>query len=252
VATFAADGTFSNSSGMRITFPVASTGGLDSYAVIGAHPFALSGAEAAGLYKLLVRIRRSGGAAGVDVWMSAAVGALPAQDVLFPGGTENDTRVIDVGYVPVPCGQPVYQANPGGAATTGAAAPQIDLTVWKTPGNAGVVDLDWIALVPADDDLGLETVAGVVTTAGSWWMLDGYDHTPRVFNGDPRSGGSLSRGMSLVGQAMTFVGGAPRVQPGNNRLYVVGGLGGKTAPVWAPSTVVPMHWYYWPRFLGLR
>jgi hypothetical protein len=203
-----------------------------------------------GLYKLLVRVRRSGGAAGQEIGLGAHIGALPSQDLLFPAGG-NDTRVIDLGYVPIPCGQPSLQANPGGGAAS-AVAPRIDLYIWKTVGNAGVVDVDWFALVPADEDLGLESVSGVVSTAGSWWGLDGYDHTPRIFTGDPRTGGSSAGGMPLSGQVMTFVGGAPRLQPGNNRLYVVGGLARDASATWAPSVTVPMHWYYWPRFLGLR
>jgi hypothetical protein len=249
VATFGSDATFSNSGGMKVTIPSTSTGGFDSYGILTFAPYPTSGVEARGLYKLLVRVRRSGGAAGAEIGLGAHIGALPSQDLTYPAGG-NDTRVVDLGYVPIPCGQPGYQANPGGGAAS-AAAPKIDLYVWKTAAGAGVVDIDWLALIPADDDLGMETISGVVPASGGWWMLDGYDHTPRIFNGDPRNTGSSASGQ-VPGQTVTYVGGAPRLQPGNNRLYLVGGLAKDAAASWAPSTTVPITWYYWPRFLGLR
>lgn len=249
-ATFGSDATFSNSGGMKVTIPSSSTGGFDSYAIIAFSPYPTSGVEARGVYKLLARVRRSGGAAGQEVGLGAHIGPLPAQDLIFPAGG-SDTRVIDLGYVPVPCGQPGYQANPGGGAGS-ANAPKIELYVWKTAGGAGVVDVDWLALIPADEDLGLETVSGTLPASGSWWMLDGYDHTPRVFNGDPRNAGTAAAGQPLAGQTVTFVGGAPRLRPGSNRLYIVGGLGRDTAAAWPITTTVPVHWYYWPRYLGLR
>ena len=53
-------------------------------------------------------------------------------------------------------------------------------------------------------------------------MTDGWDGQPGVFTTDPFTGTTPA---AAGATGLSFIGGAPRLRPGNNRLYVVAGLG---------------------------
>jgi hypothetical protein len=242
MATFTMDPAFSGGGGVSINF--AASGGADSLGqltVPGSAFFA--GPEAPGVYRLLVRARRSGGSAGLEHNVRAAVGPFTS-DALFTA-SGSDTRVLDLGLVQVPIGQPTYYAAPHTSA--GAVAPDITLLCWKTSTGAGRLDVDWLALVPADEGQGVSYGAAGGITAGYWWHLDGYDHTPRVFTGHPYAAGVYAAGqLPLAG--LRFVGGVPKIGPGSNRLWFVGGLQLGAQGSWPPDKVINVQVSYWPRF----
>ena len=240
VTTFTSDSTFSGSSGLRATYPSGTVSGTSDFSYLPSLG-SLSGVEAAGTYRALLRVRRSGGAAGLAFTLKLKVGGGSNYALFTAGGA--DTRGIDLGLIQLPMSQPATMAAPEGP--TAVSAPSLDIQVQKSWSGAGVLDVDWVALVPADQDAGLIAVTSPVPGSGRVLVLDGYDHLPRVFTTDPYTGSSPSA--YGLGTATTgYVGGVPRLAPGSNRLWFVTGLG--TVTVRAPSITFTANVSYWPRF----
>lgn len=234
-AVFTGDSTFSGSSGVGATY---SSGGDWTISV----PFpGLVGVEAPGVYRLLVRCRRGSTAAGKLFSLVAQVGPQRMVGTFTVGG--NDTRVIDLGLVQVPIGTPPFLAAP--ETPTQAAAPTVSLTVVYPSAAAGTFEVDWLALVPADQDAGVLDVGAPVPGAGMCVVLDGWDQQPRVYDGDPFTALSpVAQGATALG----WIGGAPRLRPGSNRLYMIAGLGVSTAAARTPATSFAVSGSYWPRY----
>ena len=93
VATFTGDSTFSGSSGVRATYATGASGPWTATAAF----TGLSGVEAPGLYRLLVRCRRGGAAASSLFSLVAQVGPQRMVETFTAAG--NDLRVIDMGIV---------------------------------------------------------------------------------------------------------------------------------------------------------
>jgi hypothetical protein len=243
LSTFTGDATFSGASGgggVRATFPSGALNGSPGFAVT-VTP-SLSGVEAPGQYHVLARVRRSGGAAGQPLLLWTSVGPAVLRESYVSGGA--DTRVVDLGIVQVPIGQPPFMAAPEGPRTAISAA--IKLQVYKQWAGAGVVDVDWIGLVPADQDCGMLTVDSPAPGTGLTVVVDGYDAGTRIYSADPYGGGSpVAQGATAV----SWIGGPPRLRPGNNRLWLITGLG--AGVVRAPSVSFPTAVSYWPRYRWL-
>lgn len=199
--------------------------------------------EATGTYRLLVRARRVGDSAGLEHNVRATVGPYVADALFTAGGA--DTRVLDLGLVQVPAGQPPYHAAPHISA--GSVCPDVTLLVWRTSAGTGRLDVDWVALIPADEGHGIATGRAGGVPSGRWWHLDGYDHTPRVFTGWPYGPGAYAAGQS-PSSGLRFVGGVPQLSPGSNRLWVLGGLHLGSQGTWPPSKVIRVQVSYWPRY----
>jgi hypothetical protein len=234
-AVFTGDSTFSGSSGVGVTY---SSGGDWTLSA----PFGgLAGFEAPGVYRLLVRCRRGSTAAGKLFSLVAQVGPQRMVGTFTVSG--NDTRVIDLGLVQVPIGTPPFLAAPETPAQ--AAAPTVALTVVYPQAAGGTFQVDWLALVPADQDAGVLDVGGPVPGAGMCVVLDGWDQQPRVYDDDPYTALSpVAQGATALG----WIGGAPRLRPGSNRLYMITGLGASTASARTPATSFAVSGSYWPRY----
>jgi hypothetical protein len=238
-----ADATFSGGNGVRFAYGTSYAGGSGNAGRLTFTP-AVTGAEAPGLYKLLARVRRS---VSEDVLFITTIAGLYNLDPLtyVAGGT--NTRVIDLGLVQLPAGQPQQLAAPAPAAM-GAAPPSIQVDVTKgATGVAVNVDLDWLALIPADEDLGVVYQSAAVA-GGVWLTLDGYAQEAYLTTGDPY----LAASTGYSGAVKTdWVGGVPRLYPGvANRLYFMVGLNALgSAPA---NTVLPTFTVsYWPRYTWL-
>jgi hypothetical protein len=239
IQQFTGDTAFSGSAGVAFTFT--STGTEESRGQV-TFPSPFTGVEAPGQYRLLVRARRSLGSAGLEHIIRAGVGPVVLDGTFSPGG--GDTRVIDLGLVQIPVGQPTSFASPAGAVA--AAAPDVVVSTWRTSAGSGRLDVDWVALIPADEGQGVSFAdAGGVPT-GYYWHVDGYDNTPRIFNGHPFSPGAVAVGQ-LPTSGLRYVGGVPLLAPGFNRVWIIGGLStGSVA--WAPSKTIRVQVSYWPRY----
>ena len=199
----------------------------------------LTGVEAPGVYRLLVRVRRTGAAVGQLFSLVAQVGPVRLVETITAGG--NNTRIVDLGLVQVPIGQPPFLAAPQGP--TRAQAPAVALTVVKAVAGGGELDLDWVGLVPADQDCGSLEVGQAI--ASGVLVLDGWDGQPSVFTTDPYTGTTPA---AAGATGLSFIGGAPRLRPGSNRMYVVAGLGTATATARDPSLTLTIAGSYWPRY----
>lgn len=233
LSTLSGDSGLSDGGGVRATYGTGASGPWS----VAASFSSLSGTEAPGLYRLLARVRRAGGAAGALFSLIATVGRQRLVEPFTADG--NDTRVIDLGLVQVPIGQPPMMSAP--ETPTRATGPDITLTVVRAEEGTGTLDVDWLGLFPADEGAGVLEVA----SAGSGWLvLDGYDHVPRMFTADPYLGSNPS---AVGAPDLSFLGGAPRLRPGTNRLYVVAGLGIDAASSRAPGLSFDLSGSYWPR-----
>jgi len=238
IATFTSDATFSGGSGQRATYGTSTSGPWTMSAAFSA----LTGVEVPGLYRVLVRCRRAGGAAGALFSLIGTVGAQRMVETFTAAG--NDLRVIDLGLVQVPVGQPPFMASP--QTPTSATGPTVQVTVARAAAGTGTFDVDWIALIPADQDAGMLEV-DVSGTTGVL-ALDGWDHQPRVFSTDPYLGVSPA---ALGAAGFTYLAGAPQVAPGNNRLWIVGGLGTHASATRAVTSTFSVAASYWPRLRWL-
>lgn len=233
LSTVTGDSALSGGSGARATYGAGASGPWTAAATF----TGLTGVEVPGLYRLLVRCRRAGGAAGALFSLIATVGRSRQVETFTAAG--NDTRIIDLGIVQVPVGQPPFMGAP--ETPVAAAAPTVYVTVVRAAEGTGTLDVDWVGLIPADQDAGVLEVAQ--TTTGVL-AVDGWDMQPRVYTDDPYTGTSPA----AVGAAgIGFVGGMPRLRPGNNRLYLVGGLGTAAASSRSPSLALTVSGSYWPR-----
>lgn len=238
-----ADATFSGGNGVRFAYGTSYAGGSANAGRITYTP-AVTGAEAPGLYKLLARVRRS---VSEDILFIATIAGLYNLDPLtFTAGGLN-TRVLDLGLVQLPAGQPQQLAAPS-PAQIGAAPPSIQVDVTKgATGVAVNVDLDWLALIPADEDMGVVYQSAAVAS-GVWLTLDGYAQEAFLSTGDP----FLAASTGYSGAVRTdWVGGVPRLYPGvTNRLYFMVGLNALGAV--PANTVTPAFTVsYWPRYTWL-
>jgi hypothetical protein len=237
-----ADATFSGGTGARWTFVAGYTVGDGA----GRSTFtpALSGAEAPGLYKLLARVRRStGDEYTFNPYVAGTTYALDA--VVFPAGGTN-TRMVDLGTVQLPSGQPQQLAAPT-PALLGAGALSFTIDMFRTSGTASSnLDVDYFLLVPADEDLGV-AYQSAAAPAGSWLTVDGYAQDIYLSNGDPFLSASNVLSSAL---RLDYVGGVPRLYPGlTNRLFVVGGFSTVTVAALAASAALQVS--FWPRYTWL-
>lgn len=243
MTAFTGDTDMCGSAGVSVTFSDAGGEASLGQVTIPASAWP-SGTQAPGTYRVLVRARRMGASRGMEHNLRVTAGPLVADGLYTAGG--GDSRVIDLGLVQVPSGQPGWHAAPH--MSPGALFPDVTILVWKTSTGAGRLDLDWVALVPADEGLGVAYGAAGGVPVGTWWHLDGYDHTPRLFSGHPYGAATYAVGQQPWSE-LRFVGGMPMLGPGTNRLWVIGGLHtGSRGTSWGPAKVVNVQGSYWPRY----
>ncbi len=145
-----ADADFAGLDAARIVYAAGAT--TADYGTV-TYTFPLAGFQAPGTYRLLARCRRFGGSAGIQHTVRVQLGAYIPQDYLYPAGGV-DLRVLDLGLVQVPSGSAPVLAAPV-AGPRSAAPPLVSLQVFKSgAAGAGLFNVDWVALVPADEDAG--------------------------------------------------------------------------------------------------
>ena len=210
----------------------------------------LTGPDVPGTYRVFVRMRRNNNAHPYTFKPSFNSSVITPEDITVPAGGA-DIRTVDLGLIQWPSGQPSHIASPI-ADPSGATTTRILLQFWKRLDGAGILDIDYVAFIPADEDGGFLTTDQALPTASSQYVvIDGYQHLAMVTNADPIGPHSiLGQNPNTSLPTAEWTGGAPRVGPGNNRLFVVAGTGGITAwPLVRPLSVA---YSYWPRFTWLR
>jgi len=236
------DSALAGSSGRRFTFGAGASVNDTGEA---RYTFTQSGPDGVGRYRVLGRFRRGGGGAGIQHTITPAFGAYAPQTVTWPAGGV-DTRVLDLGLVQLPVGQPVQVAAPLSAPRGGSLVGCRVVVSKNGAAGAGTFDIDWLALVPADEDAGMWRT---VQDTACWVFADGYALEPGFSTTDPLSGVSPTLlGMErFMGSYWTA--GMPRLAPGSNRIYCVQGVTG--AVVWPKTSSVVARVAYWPRYRWL-
>jgi len=236
--------------GVRATWASAATA-LDAGQIIFSAP-ALGGPDLPGVYRVFVRIRRNGTANTQPLVLKAFMnGALiTPQDITVPAGGAA-IRLVDLGLMQYPAAQPQSILAPV-PNSSGAVATRVLLEFWRTDGGAATVDFDYMCWIPADEDAGyLDTDQSLQTPTAQYVVIDGYQHLAVVTNADPIGVHSII-GQSYGGPipTTTWTGGAPRVRPGANRVFIVAGTGG--VAVWPIAQSLSVAASYWPRYTWLR
>jgi hypothetical protein len=237
-STLSADAALSGGTGVRFSFPASFSG----YGRIAFTP-ALTGAEAPGLYKLLARIRRS---TTEEYIFNTTLSGVYKLDTVTLAATGTNTRMIDLGIIQLPVGQPQQLAAPT-AAVIGAEPPLIWFDTARTTGTAATtIDVDYFLLVPCDEDAGA-VYQSAAAPAGAYLTIDGYAQDAYLTTGDPLL--AASAGQSGTPR-LDYVGGVPRLYPGiANRVFIVGGF--STVTIAALASAPAFQLSHWPRYTWL-
>jgi hypothetical protein len=248
--TLTADAALSSSGGVRATFSSTYEGGT-SASITFAEP-TLTGPNAPGTYRMFLRIRRNGVANDQQLVLRAFTNNsnhAPDEVVVPLGGA--DTRLVDMGLVQWPSAQPQTIMAPVLTPSNADATP-VTIQMWRKSDGAATVDLDYLCWIPADEDSGyLETDHALLNPATQYVNIDGYSGQAVLTSSSPDGA------HTIVGQAYgantptpRFIGGAPKVRPGDNVLYIVGGT--SAGAVWPRDRKLTVEYTYWPRFTWLR
>lgn len=210
--------------------------------------FPMSGVEVPGTYRMIVRVARFAGAGGLEHQITPTVGAYQAQTYVLPaGGVE--FRVVDLGLIDIPVGQPRAIAAPVSAAVYPATGPTVTLRFVKTgAAGAGTLRVDWVALVPADEDMFSWRIQQP-SSGTPWAFADGYSMDSGFADADPATTPTANMLGTGVGVSTFADGGILRLAPGDNRIWCVQGFTG--AQIWGKSVNVVPRFAYWPRYRWL-
>ncbi len=236
------DSAFSGGAGRRFTF--AAGAGVGDWARIQWN-FNVNAVEAPGEYRIVARLRRGGGGAGLTHYVTPIVGGYRMDARLFPDDSGVDLRVLDLGLTQIPVGQAPNLSAPLGV-TSRASAGTIGFEVARGSAGAGTFDVDWIALVPAGEDMGhwrLNSASSV------WAFADGYSGDSGFTDVDLVTGSTPTFQGSQSGMSTLWTGGVPRLAPGVNRVYCVQGL--RAGVIWPKTQSMTARLAYWPRWRWL-
>ncbi|GAB3250912.1 hypothetical protein [Kineosporia babensis] len=248
--TLTGDAALSQDAGVRVNFLSGYPAGR-SGSITFAEP-TLTGANAVGTYRMFVRVRRNGNANNQHLVMRAFTNNsnLAPDEVVVPAGGAA-TRLVDLGLVQWPSAQPATIMAPIPTPSNADATP-VTLQIWRRSAGAATVDIDYMIWVPADEDSGyLETDSALLQPATQFVNVDGFSHQAVLTSSDPRGPHVIvGQGYGANTPTPRWVGGAPHVRPGNNRLFIVAGT--TASSVWPKGRDISVRYSYWPRFAWLR
>jgi len=210
---------------------------------------AFTGAEIPGTYRILARYTRSSAADSYRLRSFLGAGA-QIGEVIVPSGGQT-TMVVDLGLVQLPSGFYPQLGAPGDLLGTNAPS-NLQIHLAKMAAGAGTADLDWVALIPADEDAGVVYNGGA--DVGKTLTLDGHTNAAYLHDGDPVTGAGVKSHSAASDHTTTFLGGVPRLAPGvTNRLWWITGMVNIGTTATPANTVSPvLNVSYWPRYTWLR
>lgn len=210
---------------------------------------AFTGAEIPGTYRILARYTRSSAADSYRLRSFLGAGA-QIGEVIVPSGGQT-TMVVDLGLVQLPSGFYPQLGAPGDLLGTNAPN-NLQILIAKMAAGAGTADLDWVALIPADEDAGVVYNGGA--DVGKTLTLDGYTNAAYLHDGDPVTGAGVKSHSAVSDHTTTFLGGVPRLAPGvTNRLWWITGMTNVGTTATPAITVSPaLSVSYWPKYQWLR
>lgn len=228
VSNVTADATYSNSAGKRWT-PAAS-GSLYTVFVALTIPAGIP----AGNYKVYARVKKS--VAG-DTWIAqvqADSASSNADDFTLAASTE--FQMVDMGYLNLSSVKPGHAA-----AELPLSAQQLTFQVGR-PSGSGTLDLDFLALVPADNSTAHVAFPSYASKA---WVADAVSDDVYLTT----AGGPFAGGAELAqGWGFTRSGALVSLSPGVTNYLCLVRLG-DGIPV---STTTGLNLSYWPAYLRIR
>jgi hypothetical protein len=241
--TATADATFSGGSKSRCTFAStpAQTERLGSKFAAIADPV---GAENWGVYRVFARVVQTVATDVITMACKAGPGiAEYNRTVTLPSHTR--PQLVDLGTIDTTLGASTLG---GFSATEYRIEDQARLSIaaGRTSGT-GSLDIDYVALVPADECFGSWTSFSPVTFTTDLGVIDGPNSAAYIATA--LSGATPGRGATNFS---TITGRLPRVMPGSNRLVIVETTRTETAPSSNLLTsTISMTIRYWPRYVNV-
>lgn len=241
--TVTADATFSGSSKARCTFGTATM----LTRVSGKFPQSTepAGAECLGAYRVFVRVVKT---VGTDV-MNMRVGASldSASNIVYeravavPVAASTSPILMDLGVISI---GDVFPASPGYDTTPYRAEtlPTLLIEAERVSGT-GNLDIDFVALVPADYRYGKWSTVSTTTDASARAVVDGVNEI--TYGGKALTG--TTPGVFAETSIAGLTGGYPTVMPGDNRLVIVDP--DYSNDLAATNAIVLR---YWPKYLLAR
>ncbi|GLY32138.1 hypothetical protein [Kineosporia sp. NBRC 101731] len=248
--TLTGDDALSSNGGVRLAFADGYDAGRSASITFAAPT--LDGPDTAGTYRMFLRIRRLGDAVDQQLVIRAFTNnsSLAPDEITVPaGGTR--IRMIDLGLVQWPSAQPAAIEAPIPSSSSASTTP-VTLQLWRRSSGRADIDLDYLCWIPADEDAGyLELDASLFNPDDQYVNIDGFQHQAMITSSNP-IGDHKILGQAYGSSTPTarFIGGAPMVRPGSNRLFVVCGLSGVAG--WPRSRTLNVGYSYWPRYTWLR
>ena len=200
--------------------------------------------DARGKYRVYARVRKTSGTGEVRLRLAISPDGtteiIPdTVGVVLPTGTV--IRWADLGVVQIPIGHDPVVAGPSNVPLA-ARGIEFRLQIALTA-NSSNLDVDCLALMPADDRFGRVLWPGVT---GPTSMILDSSNRPRVY-------GLGSSGETYSTEIPAMDGGMPMVSPNSyNRLWMLLDTGTTSTAgddVTETTTVVP---YYYPRYIYIR
>jgi len=233
--TSTADASFSAGNKARCSF---ATDATMATRVSGALPaVAPAGAENRGTYRVFARVAQTVGTAVVK--MRAGVGGAYRTTVTLASQTA--PQLVELGLYVVGEDAP-DRPGYGVTAFRMESMPTLTIQAERTSGT-GNLDIDYIAVVPADQSL---VMWGTVTSS-SVAVMDAVN--------DAVHGASTPFGATpgvYYGPTTPTTGGMPEIPPGDSRLLIMVGTPADLVAGNVISTTLTVSVHYWPRYLFMR
>lgn len=202
-----------------------------------------SAPEARGRYRVYARVKKSVSGDTVTMqlrWGGTTPTTISNTAVTLPTGT--DKIIVELGDVSSPVGaDPVYDGYSGVELNlSSTTAPLFDLLASRT--GSGNLEIDFLAFIPADDQLALVSFPAYGGGSGPRLIWDGPNST--VYRAAPSSVLDSSPPASLIGASALMV--SPRA---TNRIF---SLYDVTPAAITTLTGETYEVAYWPRYLVVR
>jgi hypothetical protein len=242
--TVVADAAFSGGSKTRCTF---GTGTMVTR-LSGVFPTATvpAGAENLGTYRVFARVAKTVALDPINmrIGLSLDSGTRTIYGLTFniPSGAGTNAVLMDLGTISI---GDAFPDSPGYDTTLYRAEtlPTLLIEAENLDAPSGNLDIDYIALVPADYRLGSWSSVSSTTDASARAVIDSVNEM--VYGGKATTG--ATPGVFAETTPSSLTGAFPYVMPGDNRLVML--ETGWVSEIVAQATVVCR---YWPRYVLAR
>lgn len=242
--TVVADAAFSGGSKARCTFGIGNmlTRASGKFPT-GTEP---AGAENLGTYRVFVRVQKTVAIDNVSMRVGLSLDSgtkvVYGLTVPVPSGAGTSAVLMDLGVVSI---GDAFPESPGYDTVQYRAETLPTLLVEASNADApsGNLDIDYVALLPADYRFGVWSAVSTTTDAAARAVIDSVNEI--AYGGKALTG--ATPGVFAETTPAAFTGSFPYVMPGDNRLVLV--ETGYSSDLAAANTITCR---YWPRYLLVR